>query len=657
NLTGLTPGTTYNFRASARNSAGWGIGNTLHFTTVTPPSITIDPVTTPTNVTTQTITGTMESGATVTLSSTTTGTTFGAVTTPTATTWSVVANLVEGSNNITATATDAAGNIGTATTTIVLDTTAPTITIDPVTTPTNITTQAISGTMEAGATVALTSTTTGVTFTGFTQDTTAGTWSATINLVEGNNNITATATDAAQNTGTATANIILEIAPVLSVTPDLLDFGNVLVGKSRDLDFTVTNTGGGTLRGEATLPAGPFRIISGSPFNIPAGQNATVTVRFSPTATGPASETVTFTSNGGNLTRDISGMGVPLDDTDGDGLPDAWELEHFGHLNYGPDDDPDNDGYTNLQEYRGGSNPTDKNSTPTGWSVPLEIEFDDAPYTTLIYGMQEGATDNFDPGIDEPAPPPAPDGRDAYFSSISGEGGIYARLLKDKRELTTVLTTWRLVVKVPPGKGGLITWNPHRLPQGVPLTWQEADANWEGVSNTYNLRETAWIDIPVNETGNLLTRRYLFRASPTSLFTLPLEAGWNLISLPLNPLITNPQQLFGDRLIAIWRWDREAQRYLSPTQIKAKEGYWVAVSERVSVEIEGVAPETTSVPLLPGWNLVGPVGNQPSPMGRYPFVIAVFGWDWPPHSRYLTPESCEEGKGYWVAATQEGKIW
>ncbi len=82
-------------------------------------AVTIDPVITPTNLNMQTITGIMEAGATVTMSSATA--TFGAVTTPTATTWSVVATLAEGINAITATATDGVGNTGTTTTMIILN--------------------------------------------------------------------------------------------------------------------------------------------------------------------------------------------------------------------------------------------------------------------------------------------------------------------------------------------------------------------------------------------------------------------------------------------------------------------------------------------------------------------------------------------------------
>ncbi|MCL0042741.1 S8 family serine peptidase, partial [Thermodesulfovibrionales bacterium] len=167
------------------------------------PSVTIDPVISPTTIATQTLTGTMEAGATVTLSSATAA--FGDITTPTATAWSVVATLAEGLNVITATATDAAGNKRTATATIVLDTVAPAITINPVTTPTTIATQTLTGTMEAGATVTLSSATAAF---GDTTTPTATAWSVVATLAEGLNVITATATDAAGNTGTATANII-----------------------------------------------------------------------------------------------------------------------------------------------------------------------------------------------------------------------------------------------------------------------------------------------------------------------------------------------------------------------------------------------------------------------------------------------------------------
>ena len=52
-------------------------------------------------------------------------------------------------------------------------------------------------------------------------------------------------------------------------------------------------------------------------------------------------------------------------DTDNDGMDDGWEVENgLDPLSDDSDEDADGDGYTNIQEYRGGSDPTNPNSTP-----------------------------------------------------------------------------------------------------------------------------------------------------------------------------------------------------------------------------------------------------------------------------------------------------
>jgi subtilisin-like proprotein convertase family protein len=51
-------------------------------------------------------------------------------------------------------------------------------------------------------------------------------------------------------------------------------------------------------------------------------------------------------------------------DSDSDGLPDNWETLYFGNLNQGANDDPDGDGFTNLQEFNAGTIPTNAMSLP-----------------------------------------------------------------------------------------------------------------------------------------------------------------------------------------------------------------------------------------------------------------------------------------------------
>lgn len=50
--------------------------------------------------------------------------------------------------------------------------------------------------------------------------------------------------------------------------------------------------------------------------------------------------------------------GVPITDTDGDGLDDGWEMRWFGNLDAGPAGDPDRDGSSNAREQALGTDPT-----------------------------------------------------------------------------------------------------------------------------------------------------------------------------------------------------------------------------------------------------------------------------------------------------------
>lgn len=61
---------------------------------------------------------------------------------------------------------------------------------------------------------------------------------------------------------------------------------------------------------------------------------------------------------------DPSGTYLPTgSDTDQDGIPDSWELLHFGHTTIaGANDDDDGDGKTNFEEFQADTNPFDQNS-------------------------------------------------------------------------------------------------------------------------------------------------------------------------------------------------------------------------------------------------------------------------------------------------------
>jgi hypothetical protein len=98
------------------------------------------------------------------------------------------------------------------------------------------------------------------------------------------------------------------LPPICFLRPTRLSFGTIPVHDSRDLSFTMTNTGGGVLSGTVTAPCLDFSVIGSASYNLAAGQYQIFTVRFAPTSEGAASCTL---ATGCGSTLDCSGTTIP----------------------------------------------------------------------------------------------------------------------------------------------------------------------------------------------------------------------------------------------------------------------------------------------------------------------------------------------------------
>jgi PKD repeat protein len=92
----------------------------------------------------------------------------------------------------------------------------------------------------------------------------------------------------------------------LQAGPAALNFGLVATGQTSNRTFQVVNGGGLSLTGTVSTTL-PFKIAAGTPFNLTTSQTGLVQVAFSPTIDGTFSNTVIFTSNGGNSTNLVLG--------------------------------------------------------------------------------------------------------------------------------------------------------------------------------------------------------------------------------------------------------------------------------------------------------------------------------------------------------------
>src|SRR4029450_11807853 len=94
----------------------------------------------------------------------------------------------------------------------------------------------------------------------------------------------------------------LALTPIIGVAPTSLDFGRVCQGQSRDLTIDLFNNVSdptSILTITALAASAPFSLVSppSTPFNIPGdGTHVTLTVRYTPTAGGPQTGSLTITA-------------------------------------------------------------------------------------------------------------------------------------------------------------------------------------------------------------------------------------------------------------------------------------------------------------------------------------------------------------------------
>jgi hypothetical protein len=129
-------------------------------------------------------------------------------------------------------------------------------------------------------------------------------------------------------------------------------------------------------------------VVSGSLLNI---SNATLNINITPAQSNVVGKTFTIATCANDLTGQSfhsatcpPGYSATVEcgnqyirvtftvqgetDSDSNGLPDSWEILHFGSIGQDPNADPDQDGLTNLQEYQLG---TDPNNPADGLPVTI----------------------------------------------------------------------------------------------------------------------------------------------------------------------------------------------------------------------------------------------------------------------------------------------
>jgi len=141
-------------------------------------------------------------------------------------------------------------------------------------------------------------------------------------------------------------------------------------------------------------------------------------------------------------------------------------------------------------------------------------------------------------------------------------------------------------------------------------------------------------------------------------FSLNINPGWNLISVPIVPSDSNAQVLFNCISTIVEKpplaW--ESPLFVAAAEIEPKVGYWLFSTEAKTCEINGTIIDNTTIILNPGWNLIGTTGTSNIDISSIPNQVAerpALYWNNP---LFEETNVIEPGKAAWVFVTEETEI-
>ncbi len=123
--------------------------------------------------------------------------------------------------------------------------------------------------------------------------------------------------------------------------------------------------------------------------------------------------------------------------------------------------------------------------------------------------------------------------------------------------------------------------------------------------------------------------------------TLNLDAGWNLVSLPVVPSSTELTDIIPTAEVA-FEFDGE---YQEVTTLETCVGYWVKVPEAVSLVLSGIPVTDCSADVTEGWHLIGAPNCSATPLTTPGGALsAMYGFD----GSYQAVTEALPNSGYWV---------
>ncbi|MBE0572437.1 MAG: T9SS type A sorting domain-containing protein [Ignavibacteriaceae bacterium] len=263
----------------------------------------------------------------------------------------------------------------------------------------------------------------------------------------------------------------------------------------------------------------------------------------------------------------------------------------------------------------------------------------------LVFGTAPGATDCYDVGLDQSAPPPPPVGAfDGRFSSCGEHWFTDIRGTNTSGE-----RIWSLLyTPASDCSPASFSWNPAQLPPTG--YFHLVDPIYGNIVNV-NMRTTNhYTDMTSLGLGQLQIKyNYQIQSKYN------LAAGWNMLSLPVEVSNNNYLALFPTAVPGTLFGYSGA--YFNTETIGNCGGYWLKFPSSQIAEVYGLDRTECVLNLNAGWNIIGgPNCNVPISSVLDPGGIIVPGTLYGYSGSYTQATSIDGTKAYWIKISSAGTL-
>ena len=275
--------------------------------------------------------------------------------------------------------------------------------------------------------------------------------------------------------------------------------------------------------------------------------------------------------------------------------------------------------------------------------VNLSINDDCNNSIQINYGTAPGATDCYDAGLDQWAPPPPPSGAfDGRF--VACNDGLFIDI---KGTNTNSERVWD--VQYQPAENCFpvtLSWNTSQLP---PTGYFHLVDAVLGTLVNINMRTTN------SFTDSMDIRHLQIKYNYEFCSNYNVGDGWNMLSLPLGVVNNNYLAMFPNAEAGTLYGYSDG--YFTADTIGRGIGYWLKFSAAGQEEICGSDETEEVINLSSGWNLIGgPNCNVPLSSVIDPVGIIIPGTLYGYNGGYFTSSSIDATKAYWIKTSQAGTI-